>query len=228
MPEMKYYDAYDDRYRQVHKQNLQWFDDSPSSIVSETIREFSLSQHHKLLEIGCGEGRDAYPLIKQGFNLLATDVSPEAISFCRIGLPDFADRFQILDCVTGRINERFDFIYAVAVVHMLVPDADRNAFYRFIREHLNPNGIALICTMGDGSTEYQTDIDCAFDLQDRIHKKTGIALRIANTSCRMVSFQTFDTELERNGLTVIKQGITAIEPDFPKMMFAVVKANNAQ
>lgn len=224
MPERKYYDAYNDRYRQVHEQNLQWFGENPSPIVTEIIRECSLSHQHELLEIGCGEGRDAFPLLKQDFDLLATDVSPEAISFCQKRMPDYRDRFQILDCVTGRLDNTFDFIYAIAVVHMLVPDADRNAFYTFIREHLKPGGIALIGTMGDGNIECQTDIRTAFDVQNRIHEQTGKAVRIASTSCRMVNFQTFENELEQNGLVVIKQGITAIEPDFPQMMFAVVKA----
>ena len=40
---------------------------------------------------------------------------------------------------------------------MLVLDADRNSFYRFIYEHLVENGIALICTMGDGEFEMQSD-----------------------------------------------------------------------
>ncbi len=34
MPERKYYNAYDDRYRQVHEQNLQWFGENPSPIVA--------------------------------------------------------------------------------------------------------------------------------------------------------------------------------------------------
>lgn len=224
MPRRSYYDAYDDRYRQVHEQGLQWFDENPSPIVLETIDEFSVLREHRLLEIGCGEGRDAYPLLKQGFNLLATDVAPEAIAFCRRKMPDHAEHFQILDCVTQRLSDRFDFIYAVAVVHMLVPDADRDAFYKFIREHLKSTGIALVCTMGDGSLERRTDIRTAFDVQDRIHEQTGKAVRIASTSCRMVSFQTFEGELKRNGLVIMKQGVTAVEPDFPQMMFAVVAA----
>ena len=107
---------------------------------------------------------------------------------------------------------------------MLVPNEDRNAFYNFIREHLEPSGIALIGTMGDGTIERQTDIRTAFDIQNRIHEQSGKAIQIASTSCRMVNFQTFGNELEQNGLVVIKQGITAIEPDFPQMMFAVVRA----
>lgn len=224
MQTRKYYDAYDDRYRQVHEQSLRWFNENPSPIIAEIIHDFCLSREHKLLEIGCGEGRDAYSLLKGGFNLLATDVSPEAISFCQKIMPVYEDRFQILDCVTERLGNTFDFIYAIAVVHMLVHEADRNAFYNFIHEHLKPSGIALIGTMGDGTIERQTDIRTAFDIQTRIHEQTGKTVQIASTSCRMVNFRTFENELEQNGLVIIKKGITAIEPDFSKMMFAVVRA----
>lgn len=218
----KYYEAYDDRYHQVHEQKLQWFCENPSPVVAETICEFSVSPLQKILEIGCGEGRDAFPLLQQGFNLLATDVSSEAIAFCQKKLPGFAEHFQILDCVEGKLSGTFDFIYAVAVVHMLVLNEDRNAFYRFIREHLSSTGIALICTMGDGISERQTDIGAAFEIQNRIHEPTGKSVQIAATSCRIVRFETFEEELKRNGLTVMKKGITAIEPDFPQMMYAVV------
>lgn len=221
----KYYEAYDDRYQQIHKQNLQWFSEASSPIVAETIRTFNLSPQAKLLEIGCGEGRDAYPLLKQGFDLLATDISPEAIAFCRRKFPEFASRFQVADCVCGMLNGQFDFIYAVAVLHMLVSEDDRNAFYSFIRTHLTPNGIALICTMGDGTFERSTDIRTAFDIHERIHEQSGKTVQIAGTSCRIVNFQTYEAELTQNGLDIINKGITAVEPDFPQMMFAAVKVH---
>ena len=224
MENRAYYAAYDDRYRQVHEQQLQWSSEEASPIVAETIREFSIPLQAKLLEIGCGEGRDAELLLGQGFDLLATDVSAEAVEYCRRKMPDYAGHFQVLDCVAGELAEDFDFIYAVAVVHMLVLDEDRDGFYTFIREHLGPGGIGLICTMGNGTVERQSDIGKAFDIEERVHGQTGRAVRIAGTSCRMVSFRTFDAELERNGLIVIKQGVTAVEPDFPVMMFAIVKA----
>ena len=220
----KYYEAYDDRYKQIHEQNLQWSSETPSKIVAETIQSALLSTNSKILEIGCGEGRDAYPLLAEGFDVLATDISPEAVSYCKKKFPDFVQHFQVVDCVTEKLDKRFDFIYAIAVIHMLVADNDRNAFYRFIREHLSANGIALICTMGNGSFERQTDIHAAFDIMERVHGETGKTVQIANTSCRIVSFSTFEKELAHNGLEIIKQGITAVEPDFPQMMFAVVKS----
>ena len=219
----KYYEAYDDRYRQVHSQDLRWFCSEPTPIIGQIIDTFGISKNQTLLEIGCGEGRDAFALLQHGFDLLATDVSPEAVSFCAKRLPAYADRFQTLDCVTDTLDMQFDFIYAVAVIHMLVPDSDRDAFYQFIRKHLKPGGIGLICTMGDGTEERQTDIRSAFQIQDRVHESSGTAVQIASTSCRMVNFQTFSEELKRNGLTAVKQGITSVEPDFPQMMYAVVK-----
>ena len=220
----KYYEAHDDRYKQIHEQDLQWSSEVPSNIVVETMQAFSTPINSKILEIGCGEGRDAYLLLTKGFDVLATDVSCEAVSYCKKKFPDFAEHFQVVDCVTEKLGKKFDFIYAVAVIHMLVSDNDRNAFYRFIREHLSSNGTALICAMGDGSFERQTDIHTAFDIMERTHGETGKTVQIANTSCRIVSFMTFEEELTRNGLEIINHGITAVEPDFPQMMFAVVKS----
>ena len=221
--ERKYYEAYDDRYRQVHSQSLQWFYDNPTPIVSEVIHNFGIPKTCGLLELGCGEGRDAIALLRQGYHLLATDISPAAIRYTRKKWPEFAENFRVLDCVTGELDKKFDFIYAVAVVHMLVEDADRDAFYTFIRKHLSPDGIALICAMGDGEMERRTDIRTAFDLQERTHEQTGKTVQIASISCRMVSFETLHNELKRNGLQIIQEGITASPPDFPQMMYAIVR-----
>ena len=185
--------------------------------------EFGIQPTDKLLEIGCGEGRDARFLLDGGYDLLATDISPAAIEFCRWKSPEYAQSFQILDCLSGESFGQFDFIYAVAVVHMLVPDSDRAGFYRFIRDHLTENGIALICSMGDGITQRQSDISKAFELQDRIHVPSGQLLKLASTSYRAVSFGTFEKEIRASDLKILKKGITIVEPDYGNMMYAVVK-----
>lgn len=217
-----YYEAYDDRYRQVHQQNLEWFTRTPSPIVEQTIREFQIGPNSRILELGCGEGRDAIHLLRQGYRVLATDISPEAIAHCRRLAPAYADCFQVLDCIGGKLEGEFDFIYAVAVVHMLVEDIHRKRFYQFIHSHLKECGIALICTMGDGEIQRKSDITNAFSLQERIHEQSGKTVHIASTSCRMVDFTTFRAELERNGFAILQEGQTAIEPDFTQMMYAVV------
>lgn len=219
----KYYEAYDDRYAQVHKEKLRWFSAKYSRILEEVVLEFRIQSHQKLLEIGCGEGRDSIFLLERGYDLLATDISAEAIAFCKKEYPQYGSCFQILDCLKDKLDENFGFIYAIAVVHMLVLDEDRRNFYQFIQRHLSDNGIALICTMGDGMQECKSDINTAFSLQERLHEATGKALRIASTSYRAVSFPKFERELLDNGFSVLKKGISMAEPDYGNLMYAVVK-----
>lgn len=221
--EREYYEAYDDRYSQVHAKGLRWFSNTPSRIVGEILEDFSVPAAAKLLEIGCGEGRDAFFLLERGWDLLATDIAPAAIGFCRAHAPQWAKRFRVLDCIREELEERFDFIYGVAVLHMLVREKDRRGFYRFIARQLTEEGIALICTMGDGTFEICSDIRNAFALQRRMHEQTGQAMLVAGTSCRVIRWDTFLDELEQNGLSVLRSGLTSVEPDFPEMMYAVVK-----
>ena len=219
----KYYEAYDDRYRQVHGQQLDWFMKTPSSIVGEVLERYGITGEAKILEIGCGEGRDAQHLLERGYDLLATDVSEEAVDYCRVRFPRWQDRFRVLDCVADRIEGKFDLIYAVAVVHMLVLDEDRKGFYAFFREQLKESGIGLICTMGDGETERASDIKTAFETQERVHEQTGRKMRIAGTSYRAVSFPAFRKELQESGLKILEEGFTDLKPDYYSMMYAVVK-----
>jgi len=219
----KYYAAYDERYKTAHARGVSWSSAVSTPIVMEVIEKYSIRQGQQLLEIGCGEGRDSRAVLENGYRLMATDISGEAIAYCQKTMPQYADRFSTLDCLTQTLDGRFDFIFAVAVVHMLVLDGDRDGFYQFIREHLSREGIALICTMGDGEFETQSDITQAFSLQERNHE-TG-KMMVAGTSCRMVSFSSFEKELARNRLPVIEQGITAALPDFNSLMYAVVRKN---
>lgn len=221
----EYYEAYDDRYRQVHGKSLLWFSEVPSKIVEEVMRRYQITRSMKCLEIGCGEGRDALHLLKQEYHLLATDLSRTAIDYCKSKLPEKPESFQVLNCLTDRIDERFDFIYAIAVLHMLVLDRDRSRFYRFLHAQLSDTGIALICTMGDGREEWHSDVATAFELQKRNHEASGEELYLAGTSCRKVRFETFFREIEGSDLTLLESGMTSMEPDFPVMMYAVVKRN---
>lgn len=217
-----YYEAYDARYRRVHAEGLQWTSDIPTPIVAKTLEKRVKNPDARILEIGCGEGRDARALLARGVNLLATDVSPEAIAHCRRRDPAHAARYRTLDCVTGTLNMRFDLIYAVAVLHMLVEDAHRRAFYRFVREHLADGGVALICTMGDGVCERCGDVCAAFAPEERVHQPSGRTLTLPTLPARVVSFATLRRELACAGLTPLELKMTGAEPEFDRLMAALV------
>lgn len=217
----KYYEAYEERYKTAHAYGVSWENDVSTPIVADTLKKYQIQKTHCLLEIGCGEGRDARVLLNQNYDLLATDISKEAIAYCQKQVPQYENHFRVLDCLSDELNEKFDFIYAIAVIHMLVIDDDRRGLYQFIRNHLQENGIALICTMGDGEFETKTDIMQAFTLQERNHKSGK--MMVAATSCRMVSWNTFEQEIAHNGLTLVEKGMTSALPNFDCLMYAVVK-----
>ena len=220
----KYYEAYDERYKTAHAKGVSWSSNVSTPIVLKTLKKYNISKDCPILEIGCGEGRDSRRLLDNGYLLKATDISKEAISYCKQIMLQYESNFEILDCLSASLDKRYDFVFAVAVIHMLVLDEDRAKFYGFINEHLSDNGVALICTMGDGSFEMQSDISEAFSIQERNHESGK--MHVVATSCRMVSFDRFENEIKNNGLIIVEKGITESLPDFNSLMYAVVKRNH--
>ena len=172
-----------------------------------TLQKYSVSEDSFIPEIGCGEGRDAFPLLENGYDVLAADISSVAINYCRSLRPEYSDHFSVLDCINDHHGQHYDFIYSVAVIHMLVSDEDRIRFYHFIYDHLPDGGLALICSMGDGLTESETDISGAFNMVGRHHDSNFVM--VPSASLRMVSFDTLEKEIESVHFSIAEQGITS-------------------
>ena len=220
----KYYKAYDKRYKQVHKNNLSWSSNNNTKIIYDIINKYNINKEDKILEIGCGEGRDARYLLKKGYNVLATDVSEESIRYCQEQDKVNSDNYKVLDVITSNnFNYNFDFIYSVACLHMLITEGDRNSYYKFIYNNLSSNGIAVILSMGDGIIESTTKEEDAWKDTIRIHQETNQEMLIASTSCKMVNFQNFFEEIKNNHFEVLEHGVTEIIPDFKEIMYAVIK-----
>ena len=217
----KYYAAYDKRYKQVHNKGLAWSTNSNTKIVEEIIIKYNLDRE-KMLEIGCGEGRDAKYLLNKNYNILATDISQEAINYCKKNDTIHKNNYKVLDVLSDNSKDKYGFIYSVACLHMLVLDEDRNKYYKYIYNHLEDNGYSLILTMGDGIKESASDINKAFDNIKRTHQETSQEIEVATTSCRIVSFDTLFKEVS-NKFKIIEYGITEIEEEFDKIMYILIK-----
>ena len=127
---------------------------------------------------------------------------------------------DVLDCDT--FKDRFNFIYSIACLHMLVLDDDRKKYFDFIHNHLKNNGYALVLTMGDGIKESSSDINKAWEDTERVHQKTNEIINVATTSCRIVNFETLEQEIKDSNLLIIEKGITQIIPNFPEIMYVLI------
>ena len=81
----KYYEAYDERYKQIHSMNLEWEANVHSPILDEVIAKLGLGRESKMLELGCGEGRDAFYLMKKGRCVVWLSVNLHSIFLSQAG-----------------------------------------------------------------------------------------------------------------------------------------------
>ena len=222
----KYYLAYDERYKQIHSKGFLWEKTENSGIVFSTIKKYNITPKNNILDLGVGEGRDSIFLLKQGYNVTGVDCSAEAIKTCEnLALENKIENFdfRVVDIVKGGMeNEYFDFIYSIAVLHMLCTEEDRKGFYQFINTHLKENGIALISILGDETSELVTDYQNAFDNRTRYHSETDSYVVVANTSFKMVSKQTFFDEIKSNGFNILEYKLCEDIPNFNQMMTVII------
>lgn len=223
---MEYYKAYDNRYKIYHDaKGIAWAGDLPSKELKDILTKYHADKDSSILEIGCGEGQNALYLLGEGFNVKASDVSHEAVEWCKKQTDKYKDNFFELDILNNNLTEKFDFILSISTLHMLVSDSHRKGFFDFISSHLNENGIAIITSMGDGINEKNdTDITKSFDLIVR-DNGTG-AMLLPQTSCRIVNWENLKKEISNSNLAIVESYISKTISGFISSMIAIIKNKN--
>lgn len=217
-----YYKAYDVRYKQIHGLGKLWEYTEPTKEVLEFLKDYK--QDETILELGCGEGRDAINVLNKGYNLLATDYSKEAIKKCNeLTNSKYLNNFKTLDFLTESLSKQFNYIYSISVLHMLVVKEHRIKFLEFIRNHLKDNGKALITVIGDGTITETTNIEEAYNIVERNYKNTNEKVNVVQTSCNIVDWNTLIEEINEAKLVIDKKWISNDIPGFNPSMCVIVK-----
>lgn len=221
-----YYKAYEKRYKQIHSQNYLWSTTKETPDVIKIIKNEKITHNDKILEIGCGEGRDAIFLLNNNFDVLALDYSNAAIEKCKeLSKHKYDNNFRQFDIISDELDEKFDFIYAISVIHMFLYQKHRDKFYSFIYNHLKPNGSALIVSMGDGEKVYESDARKAFENVERTVINNDKLVNVATTSCKIVDWNNFEYEINKNNLIIKRKWISYTIPEFNPAMCAIVYKN---
>lgn len=130
--------SFDDLYK---SEELYW-GLKPSKIIIEILK---YKDRGNVLDLGCGEGRNAIFLAKRGFNVVGIDISKEGIKkFLYL-----AKKYEIK--VIGKVGDisrlkfrrKFDVIISTSTLHFLQKKEAYNLIKK-IKEHTSENGLNAI------------------------------------------------------------------------------------
>lgn len=115
--------------------------------VFDQLLKGRIQQHHKILDAGCGGGRNLIYFLKNEYEVFAVDQKPEAMEQVRhlaqVLAPKLpVDHFQL--CPIEKIPfdpESFDWIICNAVFHFAQHPAHFEAMLLSLWEQLKPGGV---------------------------------------------------------------------------------------
>lgn len=150
----KYYHAYEDRYKRVYSQGIEYWISDPIEIrastdkLEEFFKYYGLSPTNaKVIEFGCGEGHLAQYLIQKGYQYLGVELSTSAIAKAKQRLDESGISGNFLLADVTHLDMIADESYYVAIdnfcLQMLVLDVDRHNYLSEIRRILTKQGKAF-------------------------------------------------------------------------------------
>lgn len=117
----------------------------PGAFLDELIRLCPPAPHKKVLDIGCGEGKDAVYMAEQGYAVTAFDLTENGIrktlALARqkhVTVNAYPD-----DINTFTVNEQFDIVYSTGTVQYLF-DENKKAFFEKLSRITKTGGIVYI------------------------------------------------------------------------------------
>lgn len=138
------YDLIAHRYDEVEGRN-EIGERVRSASREEALRVFGPGD--RILELGCGTGRDAVLMAKHGVRVLATDLSPSMVAAtqaraAREGVGGLVDAVVCPAARAARLERRFDGVYSNGAVLNLEPDLA--GLFEGLGQSVRPGGRAVL------------------------------------------------------------------------------------
>ena len=175
---IKAYGGFSDRYKTINFE----------LVLQYLLYEFLsfLPKNAKILDAGCGPGRDALTLSEEGYEAVGIDLTPEMIKLAKESGPDID--FHVRDLRKTEFDEAsFDGIWANAsVIH--IPKQEIGIVLKEFARILKPSGILFVSVLkGEGERAHLMKYFYEGELAVSFYDK-----------------DEFSVELERNGFKVLR------------------------
>lgn len=133
------------KYEEKYKQDGYYWGITPNRLCYEIMKLMPPTKPYRVLDIGCGEGKDAVFLAKNGYQVTAFDLADSGLKKAR----DLASRNMAeVDFFQANVNEivlkdTYDIIFSSGVFHYLQPEK-RKSFVEMLKEHTAEGGLNVI------------------------------------------------------------------------------------
>ncbi|MFC4767726.1 class I SAM-dependent methyltransferase [Effusibacillus consociatus] len=143
-----YYYGYDERYQKVYAEGADlWETDQPNEPLIQFVERY-LVEGKRVIDLGCGEGRDSVYLVSQGYDVYGVDVSRAALEKARMRARqlNLNCKFIERDVVYLRNikNESFDAAINMGCLHMMPDPVHRKQHLERVFQILKPGGYFLV------------------------------------------------------------------------------------
>lgn len=158
------------------------------------------------IEFGCGEGRNAIYMAKQGVSVTALDISTTAIENAKkiATQNEVHVDFRCQDVIKNGVSGEYDFIYDSGMLHHLPPHR-RITYIELLKTILKPGGYF-------GLTCFAWGENCGDEVDDWEFYKQNFRAGVAFTEERLIElfephFEVIEIKKYRNGIPDTIQGL---------------------
>ncbi len=139
-------------YRDYRDEAYFWGTD-PTPFCYQVLEKYPPSRHLRLLEIGCGEGRDAVFFARNGYDVEAFDLVPDGIRKANkmAALHSVSITAFCADMLNYKPEGMYDVVFASRALHYLPPDRYAN-FFETYKQHTVLGGIHAFLVLVDKPT----------------------------------------------------------------------------
>lgn len=145
-----YYFGYDERYAKVYEAGAElWESDKPNESLLSMINKHRYLLEGRIIDLGCGEGRDSIYLAQQGCHVTGVDVSRAALNKARerarkLNLTNLVFVETDVIYLRSMTSNFYDVALNMGCLHMLTDERHRSKHIQRVYDMLKPGGYFLV------------------------------------------------------------------------------------
>ncbi len=148
---------YKDYWKNYYQARLSAKEQEQSNFASFCVKHF-FKKESKLIELGCGNGRDSLYFAKNKLKVLGIDQCENVIEFLNKEYDLKNLSFESMDFTALKdFDEGFDTIYSRFTLHS-INETQQNRLFEWIKRNLKPKGILAIECRGQQNSLYRLGV----------------------------------------------------------------------